>query len=50
MVEPTDAAMRIGARVTGRLFPAPAAPDAAASKLELRFSLIGPSGRAEARS
>lgn len=39
MVEPTDAAMHIGARVAGRLFPAPAAPDAPARKLELRFSL-----------
>jgi uncharacterized OB-fold protein len=39
MVEPDDAAMQIGARVSGRLHPAPAAADAAAQKLELRFSL-----------
>lgn len=52
MVEATDDAMRIGARVTGRLFPAPAAPDTAANKFELRFALIGQSlhGRPEARS
>ena len=39
MVESTDTAMRIGARVTGCLFPAPSASDASSSKLELRFSL-----------
>lgn len=47
MVEATDDAMRIGARVTGRLFAAPAAPDARSTKLELRFAL---SGLGEARS
>lgn len=47
MVEATDDAMQIGARVMGRLFPAPAAPDATSTKLELRFEL---SGRGEARS
>ncbi len=41
MVEADDAAMRIGARVAGRLHPAPAAADAPAQKLELRFSLTG---------
>jgi uncharacterized OB-fold protein len=40
MVEADDAAMRIGARVRGRLHPAPAAPDAP-PKLELRFALTG---------
>ena len=40
MVEATDDAMRLGARVTGKLFPAPAAPDATSIKLELRFSLL----------
>ncbi len=42
MVEPTDEAMRVGARVTGRLFPAPTAPDAASTKVELRFALTEP--------
>jgi hypothetical protein len=41
MVEADDTAMQIGARVTGRLHPAPAAPDAPAQKFELRFSLTG---------
>ncbi len=41
MVEADDAAMRIGARVRGRLHPAPAPPDGGAAKLELRFSLTG---------
>ena len=40
MVEADDAAMRIGARVRGRLHPAPTVPDAA-PKHELRFSLTG---------
>jgi hypothetical protein len=37
MVEATDAELRIGARVRGRLHPAPSAPDAE-PKLELRFA------------
>ncbi len=41
MVEADDAALRIGARVVGRLYPAPAAPDAPAQKFELRFALTG---------
>ena len=40
MVETTDDDLRIGARVTGRLFPAPTSSDAPAKKLELRFSLV----------
>jgi uncharacterized OB-fold protein len=40
MVEATDDAMQIGARVAGRLFPVPALPDAPSDKLELRFSLL----------
>ena len=44
MVEASDDAMKIGARVTGRLFPAPAAPDATPNKLELRFSLTEQAG------
>jgi uncharacterized OB-fold protein len=38
MVEATDAALRIGARVVGTLFPAPASADAP-PRLELRFRL-----------
>ncbi len=41
MVEADDAALRIGARVTGRLYTAPTVADAPAHKLELRFSLTG---------
>jgi len=39
MVEPNDESLDIGARVTGRLFPAPAA-DGAPAKLELRFAKV----------
>ena len=39
MVEGSDAAMWIGARVAGRLVPAPAPSDAPSNKLELRFQL-----------
>ena len=38
MVEPNDESLDIGARVTGRLFPAPAA--GAPAKLELRFAKV----------
>jgi uncharacterized OB-fold protein len=40
MVESDDSAMQIGARVEGRLHPAPAPADGGAQKLELRFSLM----------
>jgi uncharacterized OB-fold protein len=43
MVEPTDDAMRIGAAVIGRLFPAPASGDSPDTRLELRFALEGQS-------
>jgi uncharacterized OB-fold protein len=39
MVERSDAALRIGARVSGRLVPAPAPPDTRVNELELRFAL-----------
>jgi hypothetical protein len=39
MVEATDADMEIGARVVGRLFPAPSSADVPSSKFELRFCL-----------
>ena len=42
MVEVSDEAMQIGARVAGRLFPAPALADAATTRLELRFCLVDP--------
>jgi uncharacterized protein len=41
MVEPDDSAMQIGARVDGRLHPAPASGEGGAAKLELRFTLSG---------
>jgi uncharacterized protein len=47
MIETTDDAMHIGARVEGRLFPAPAPPDVPSDKLELRFALLE---QADARS
>ena len=40
MVEPTDEALRVGARVTGRLFPAPAPGPDGAARLELRFQQV----------
>jgi len=39
MVESDDSAMRIGARVDGRLHPAPVPAEGGATKLELRFTL-----------
>lgn len=42
MVEVSDEAMQIGARVAGRLFPAPGPADAATTRLELRFCLVHP--------
>jgi uncharacterized OB-fold protein len=41
MVEGDDAAMQIGARVAGRLHPAPAPAESGSQKLELRFALSG---------
>jgi uncharacterized OB-fold protein len=41
MVESDDASLQIGARVGGRLHPAPTAGEGGAPKLELRFAVSG---------
>jgi hypothetical protein len=41
MVEIDDTSMQIGARVDGRLHPAPTAAEGGAQKLELRFAVTG---------